>query len=74
MLFAERSGSAAVLRNKNELNQLSDRLLRELLVKLGRLNVSRRVQIQKGRIAFAAMNHRFEERRIGDNELPKGCQ
>jgi len=34
MLFAERSGSAAVLRNKNELNQLSGRLLCELLVKL----------------------------------------
>ena len=34
----------------------------------------RRVQIQKGRIAFAAMNHRFEQRQIGDNELPKGCQ
>ena len=34
----------------------------------------RRVQIQKGRMVFAAMNHRFEERQIGDNELPKGCQ
>ncbi len=30
----------------------------------------RRVQIQEGRIAFAAMNHRFEERQFGDNELP----
>jgi hypothetical protein len=32
--FVERSGSAAILRNKNELNQLSGRLLCELLVKL----------------------------------------
>jgi hypothetical protein len=32
--FAERSGSAAVLRNKNELNQLRGRLSGELLVKL----------------------------------------